>query len=64
MAAARWSWAIFGVFFFSMLSNSLSLMGLSPFVFDAVRGTILLIVIVLEVLRTRFQMATAKAATL
>jgi len=57
-------WAIFGVLFFSMLSNSLSLMGLSPFVFDAVRGTILLVVIVLEVLRTRFQMTTTKTATL
>ena len=57
-------WAFFGVLFFSILSNSLSLMGLSPFVFDAVRGTIILIVIVLEVVRTKFQMTTTKTATL
>ncbi|MCY7418248.1 MAG: ABC transporter permease, partial [Chloroflexi bacterium] len=57
-------WAFFGVFFFSMLSNSLSIMGLSPFIFDAVRGTIILIVIVLEVLRSRLQMATQKTVTL
>jgi ribose/xylose/arabinose/galactoside ABC-type transport system permease subunit len=57
-------WAFFGVFFFSILSNSLSLMGLSPFIFDAVRGTIILVVIVLEVVRTRFQMTTMKTATL
>lgn len=54
-------WTIFGVLFFALLSNSLSLMNLSPFVIDTVRGSFILVVITLDVVRRRFETVGPRA---
>ncbi len=43
----------FGVVFFILLLNILNAMRLSPFIIDAVKGTIILLAALLDITRTR-----------
>jgi ribose/xylose/arabinose/galactoside ABC-type transport system permease subunit len=46
-------WAFFGVLFFTLLSNSLNMLNLSFYTVDIVKGSIILIAAMIDVLRTR-----------
>ncbi|WP_421724912.1 ABC transporter permease [Bauldia sp.] len=46
-------WTVFGVLFFVLLSNSLNLMNLSAFTIDMVKGSVILVAALLDVLRSR-----------
>ena len=46
-------WTFFGVLFFVLLSNTLNLMNLSAFHIDMVKGGVILVAALLDVIRTR-----------
>lgn len=46
-------WAFYGVLFFTLLANSLNLMNLSFFVINIVKGSVILLAAVLDVMRRR-----------
>ena len=50
---AKILWTFFGVLFFVLLSNTLNLMNLSSFQVDMVKGAVILLAALLDVLRTR-----------
>jgi ribose/xylose/arabinose/galactoside ABC-type transport system permease subunit len=52
---------IFGVAFFVLLLNVLNAARLSPFIIDAVKGTVILLAVLLDVTRTRLVNREAKA---
>lgn len=46
-------WAVFGVLFFTLLSNSLNMLDLSFYTVDIVKGSIILLAALIDVVRTR-----------
>ncbi|PIE81999.1 MAG: hypothetical protein CSA11_02470 [Chloroflexi bacterium] len=47
-------WALYGVLFYTLLANSLNLLNLSYFTINIVKGGVILLAALLDVLRTRF----------